>query len=70
MNYLQSKNRFLLMHDWKKLLIALHYINDRTHILILETTRILQIQCFFQVNLKTKSTYFSGKLSKKVNFDF
>ena len=30
MKYLQSKNRFLLMHDWKKLLIALHYLNDRT----------------------------------------
>ena len=30
MKYLQTKNRFLLMHDWKKLLIALHYLNDRT----------------------------------------
>ena len=30
MKYLQSKNQFLLMHDWKKLLIALHYVNNRT----------------------------------------
>ena len=30
MKYLQSKNQFLLMHDWKKLLIASHYLNDRT----------------------------------------
>ena len=30
MKYLQSKNQFLLMHDWKKLLIASHYLNNRT----------------------------------------
>ena len=30
MKYLQSKNQFLLKHDWKKLLIASHYLNDRT----------------------------------------
>ena len=29
MKYLQSKNQFLLMHDWKKLLLASHYLNDR-----------------------------------------
>ena len=47
MKYLQSKNQFLLMHDWKKLLIASHYVNNRTQNLILETRHILQIQCFF-----------------------
>ena len=30
MKYLQSKNQFLLMHDWKKLLTASHYLNNRT----------------------------------------
>ena len=29
MKYLQSKNQFLLMHDWKKLLNASHYLNNR-----------------------------------------
>ena len=28
MKYLQSKNQYLLMHDWEKLLIALHYLNN------------------------------------------
>ena len=27
---LQSKNQFLLMHDWKELLIALRYHSNRT----------------------------------------
>ena len=36
------------MHDWKKIQIASHYlIKDLVKNLILETTRILQIQCFF-----------------------
>ena len=30
MKYLQSKNQSLFMHDWKKLLIASHYLNNRT----------------------------------------
>ena len=30
MKYLQSKNQFLLVRDWKKLLIASHYLNNRT----------------------------------------
>ena len=36
MKYLLSKNQFLLMHDWKKLLITVtdylltHYLNVRT----------------------------------------
>ena len=30
MKYLQAKNQFLLMHDWKKLPIASHYLNNRT----------------------------------------
>ena len=30
MKYLQSKNQFWLMNDWKKLLIASHYLNNRT----------------------------------------
>ena len=36
MKYLQSKNQFFLMHDWKKLLITVadylltHYLTDRT----------------------------------------
>ena len=47
MKYLLSKNKFSLMHDWKKLLTASYYLNNRTQKLILETTRILQIQCFF-----------------------
>ena len=51
MKYLQSKNQFLIVHDWKKLLIALRYLNIADKNLILETTRILQIQYFFQVNL-------------------
>ena len=28
--HLHSKNQFLLMPDWKKLFIALHYNNNRT----------------------------------------
>ena len=30
MKYLQSKNQFLPVHEWKKLLIASHYLNNRT----------------------------------------
>ena len=30
MKYLQSKNQFLLMRDWKKLIIASHFLNNRT----------------------------------------
>ena len=30
--------------------------------LILESKRILQIQCFFQVNLKTLSIFFFGQI--------
>ena len=30
MKYLESKNQFLLMHDWKKLLIVSQYLNNRT----------------------------------------
>ena len=30
MKYLQSKNQFLLMLNWKKLLIVSHYLNNRT----------------------------------------
>ena len=30
MKYLQSKNQFLQMHDWKKFPIASHCLNDRT----------------------------------------
>ena len=65
MKNLQSKNRFLLMHDWKKLLIASHYLNDRTQILILETTRILQIQCFFsKLTSKLRVPFFRASCQK------
>ena len=46
--YLQLKNQFLLGRDWKELLIASHYIlTIAPKNVILETTRILQIQYFF-----------------------
>ena len=46
MKYLLLKNQVLLMHDWKKLLH--HIILKIAHKnLILDATRILQIQSFF-----------------------
>ena len=69
MKYLQLKNRFLLMHDWKKLLIALHYLNDRTQKLDSRnySTRILQIQCFFpSLPRNLEQSWASPQLSPQV----
>ena len=42
------------MHDWKKLLIALHYLNDRTQKLDSRTyAYFANSVLFLQVNLKT-----------------
>ena len=59
MKYLQSKNQFLLMHDWKKLLIASLYLNNRTQklesrnyayfansVLFSKLTSKLRVPCF------------------------
>ena len=44
----------LLMHDWKKLLIASHYVNDRTQKLDYRNyAYFANSVLFFQVNLKT-----------------
>ena len=44
----------LLMHDWKKLLIASHYVNDRTQKLDSRNyAYFANAVLFFQVNLKT-----------------
>ena len=54
MKYLQLKNQFLLMRDWKKLLIASHYLNDRTQKLDSPNyAYFANSVLFFQVNLKT-----------------
>ena len=58
MKYLKLKNQFLLTHDWKSYCLH-HIILTIAHKnLILETTRVLQSQCFFQANLKTWRTFF------------
>ena len=63
MKFLQSKNQFLLMRDWKSYCLH-HIILTIAHKnLILETTRILQIQCFFsKLTSKLKVLFLSGKL--------
>ena len=54
MKYLQLQNRFLLMHDWKKLLIASLYLNDRTQKLDSRNYAYFENSVlFFQANLKT-----------------
>ena len=55
------------MHDWKKLLITSHYLNDRTQKLDSRNyTYFANSVLFFQVNLKTQSTFFFGQVVKKV----
>ena len=54
MKYLQSKNQFLLMHDWKKILVASHYLNNCTQKLDFRNYMYFaNLVLFFQVNLKT-----------------
>ena len=68
MKYLQSRKQFLLMHNWKKLLIASHYLNNRTQkldsrnygcfansVLFSKLTLKLRVRFFGQVEI------FSGK---------
>ena len=62
MKYLQSKNQFLLMHDWKSYCLH-HIILTIAHKnLILETTRILQIQCFFPSQPQNLEYFFFGQV--------
>ena len=69
MKYLQSKNQFLLMHDWKKLLITVtnylltHYLYDRT--LKLDSRNYAYFAnsvLFSKLTLKLRVPFFSGKL--------
>ena len=61
MKYLQSKNQFLLMHDWKKLLIASHYLHNRTQILDSRNYSYFANSVLFsKLTLKLKSTFFQA----------
>ena len=63
MKYLQSKNRFLLMHDWKKLLIALHYLHNRTQKLDSRNYAYFANSVLFsKLTSKLRVPFFSGKL--------
>ena len=55
MKYLQLKNQLiLLMRDWKKVLIASRYLNNRTQKLDSQNyTYFAKFSSFFQVNLNT-----------------
>ena len=62
MKYLQSKNQFLLMYDWRKLLIASHYLNNRTQKLDFRSyAYFANLVLFYKLTLKL-SLAFSGKL--------
>ena len=59
MKYLQSKNQFLLMHDWKKLLIASHYLNNRTQKLDSRNYAYLANSVLFsKLTLKLREPFF------------
>ena len=65
MKYLQSKNQFLLMHDWKKLLIASHYLNDRTQKLDSRNYAYFANSVLFSKltsKLKSRPTFFFGRV--------
>ena len=63
MKYLQSKNQFLLMHDWKKLLTASHYLNDRTQKLDSRNYAYFANSVLFsKLTTKLRVPFFSGKL--------
>ena len=63
MKYLQSKNQFLLMHDWKKLQIASHYLKDRTQKLDSRNyTYFANSVLFSKLTSKLTVLFFSGKL--------
>ena len=63
MKYLQLKNQFLLMRDWKKLLIASHYLNDRTQKLDSRNyAYVANSVLFSKLTTKLRVPFFSGKL--------
>ena len=63
MKYLQSNNQFLLMHNWKKLLIASHYHNNRTQKLDSRNYAYLaNLVLFSKLTSKLRAPFFSGKL--------
>ena len=63
MKYLQSKNQFLQMHDWKKLLIASHYLNNRRQKLDSRNyTYFANSVLFSKLTSKLRVPFFSGKL--------
>ena len=63
MKYLQLKNQFLLMHDWKKVLIALHYLNNRTQKLDSRNyAYFANSELFSKLTSKVRVLFFSGKL--------
>ena len=63
MKYFQSKNQFLLIHDWKKLLIASHYLNDRTQKLDSRNYAYFANSVLFSKLIsKLRVPFFSGKL--------
>ena len=63
MKYLQSKNQFLLMHDWKASLIASHYLNDRTQKLDSRNYAYFANSVLFsKLTSKLRVPFFSGKL--------
>ena len=62
MKYLQSKNQFLLMHDWKKLLIASHYLNNRTQKLDSRNYANFANSVLFSKLISKLRVPFSGKL--------
>ena len=62
MKYLQSTNQFLPMHDWKKLLIASHYVNNRKQKLDSRNYAYFANSVFFsKLTSKFRAPFFSGK---------
>ena len=63
MKYLQLKNQFLLMRDWKKLLIASHYLNNRTQKLDSRNyAYFVKSVLFSKLTSKLRVPFFSCKL--------
>ena len=65
MKCLQSKNQFLLMHDWKKLLIASNYLNNRTKKLDSQSyAYFANLVIFFKLTVKLRVPFFRASCQK------
>ena len=63
MKYLLSKNKFLLMHDWKKLRITSRYVNNRTQKLDSRNYAYFANSVLFsKLTSKLRAPFLSGKL--------